>query len=64
MPEPRPTTLFELIVAAGRVAGPGRPVMALVLLRLRRRRPEDAAALREMAEILPPGAISPGDGAR
>jgi hypothetical protein len=46
------TTLVGLFVQAGRVVGPGQPIVPLVLMRLRRGRPEDAEARREWARVL------------
>jgi hypothetical protein len=50
--EPQAVTLSDLMAEARSVVGPDRPVTPLVMVRLRQRRPEDAAAARDMAKIL------------
>jgi hypothetical protein len=44
--------LLELLMWAREIVGPDRPVLPLVLLRLERRRPEDARALRQLGGIM------------
>ena len=55
------TTLMELLLHAREAAAPGSPVLPLVIRRLRRGRPGDAAARAELAALLGVGDDLPLD---